>query len=152
MSGFYLHFRACIGVTLPRMLLVHPGFPGAFALPWLQPVCPGLALGEQAMETQGGEAVRCSVLHFLFLQSGVIQSSPGELASCPHQLQPSASHAHSLLGYPDCSAPSDLFCVILLNPLEGDEGREFFAFVHIALAERRPLQCRFAFALVTRGS
>lgn len=78
--------------------------------------------------------------------------SPGELASCPHQLQPSASHANSLLGRPDCFAPSDLFCVILLNPLEGDEGREFFVFVHVALVERRPLQCPFAFELVTRGS
>lgn len=143
---------ACIGVTLLRVLLVHPGFPGEFALPWLQPVCPRLALGEQAMETQGGEPVRCSVLDSLFLQSRVIQSSPGELASCPHQLQPSASHANSLLGRPDCFAPSDRFCVILLNPLEGDEGREFFVFVHVALAEKRPLQCPFAFELVTRGS
>lgn len=104
------------------------------------------------METQGGGPVRCSVLDFLLLQSRVIQSSPGELASCPCQLQPSASHASSLLGRPGCLAPSDLFCVILLNPLEGDEGREFFVFVHIALAERRPLQWPFAFVLVTKGS
>lgn len=67
-SGFYFHFIACLGVTLPRMLLVHLGFPGEFAVPWLQPVCPGLALGKQAMETQGGELVCCSVLDFVFLQ------------------------------------------------------------------------------------
>lgn len=51
-SGFYFHSMACIGVILPReadgsgMLLVHPGFSGALAVPWLQPVCPGLAPGE----------------------------------------------------------------------------------------------------------
>lgn len=52
-SRFYFHSMACIGVILPReadgsgMLLVHPGFSGELAVPWLQPVCPGLAPGEK---------------------------------------------------------------------------------------------------------
>lgn len=121
MGGFYLYSMACIGVIFPReaegsrMVLVYPGFPRDLALPWLQPVCPGLAPGEQA------QGVR--VLDFLFLQSSMIQSGPGETLPSPHPLLPPHTYCGvvliaALLPQTSFVRPS------LLHPLEAQEGRD----------------------------
>lgn len=113
------------------MLLVHPGC-SLYAQAWHQEKRP-----------QEGEMALRPVLDFLFPRSRVIQSCPGEGTS--------ASHAESLLVVWTAALLSDLFCESLLNPPEEVKEEDPLAFVHVALAERRPLQCPFAFELVNRG-
>lgn len=77
----------------------------------------------------------------LVTQPRVIPSSSGETAACP--LHPESRTCHSnfhcwlvlLQSLP--FAPSDLFCEILITPLEGNEERNSSqVFVHVALLEK----------------
>lgn len=143
-SGFYFHSMACIGVILPREA---DGLWNAACPSWLL-WRVGCALAATCMprpgtRRNGPRKERWLAFSFGFFVPAV-QRDPG----CPGEGSSLPTQSLLVSGLQLCSQAS---CEILLNPWEEMEEEDPLAFVHVALVERRPLQCPFAFELINKS-